>query len=106
MCSLLREILNGEGQPNDRKYTGSEVLLARIKVVIDTTENCQVMEQIIEDLIAKIGKPTKIAAMIYTHFHTDHTAGGGAVLRLASEIKERSKMYNFYQVSSDVKFAC
>ena len=46
------------------------------------------MEQIIEDLIAKIGKPTKIAAMIYTHFHTDHTAGGGAVLRLASEIKE------------------
>ena len=64
------------------------------------------MEQIIEDLIAKIGKPTKIAAMIYTHFHTDHTAGGGAVLRLASEIKERSKMYNFYQVSSDVKFAC
>ena len=57
--------------------------------MIDTTENCQVMEQIIEDLIAKIGKPTKIAAMIYTHFHTDHTAGGGAVLRLASEIKER-----------------
>ena len=46
------------------------------------------MEQIIEDLISKIGKPTKIAAMIYTHFHTDHTAGGGAVLRLASEIKE------------------
>ena len=59
-----------------------------MKVVIDTTENCQVMEQIIEDLIAKIGKPTKIAAMIYTHFHTDHTAGGGAILRLASEIKE------------------
>ena len=57
--------------------------------MIDTTENCQVMEQIIEDLIAKIGKPTKIEAMIYTHFHTDHTAGGGAVLRLASEIKER-----------------
>ena len=64
--------------------------------MIDTTENCQVMEQIIEDLIAKIGKPTKIAAMIYTHFHTDHTAGGGAVLRLASEIKERESTSVLY----------
>ena len=54
------------------------------------------MEQIIEDLIAKIGKPTKIAAMIYTHFHTDHTAGGGAVLRLASEIKERESTSVLY----------
>ena len=88
MCLLLNGILNGDGLPSLITSEIKFLLVSPVKVVIDTTENCQVMEQIIEDLISKIGKPTKIAAMIYTHFHTDHTAGGGAVLRLASEIKE------------------
>ena len=44
------------------------------------------MNEILEDMIAKFGKPEKIVGIVYTHFHWDHVAGGGAVVNYAKSI--------------------
>ena len=44
------------------------------------------MNEILEDMVAKFGKPEKIVGIIYTHFHWDHVAGGGAVVNYAKSI--------------------
>jgi len=44
------------------------------------------MQTILLDFEAKIGKPTKIEGVIITHFHPDHSYGGGAVLNYAQSL--------------------
>ena len=44
------------------------------------------MSEILEDMVAKFGAPEKIVGIVYTHFHWDHVAGGGAVVNYAKSI--------------------
>ena len=54
--------------------------------IIDTTENCRVMKQILNDFESKVGKPTKIEGIIITHFHPDHAYGAGAIIKYAKAL--------------------
>lgn len=55
-------------------------------LIIDTTESCDKMSDIIDDMVDMIGtKPSKIIGIVYTHFHWDHVAGGGVVVEYAQK---------------------
>lgn len=58
--------------------------------IIDTTENCRIMKQILQDFEEKLGKPSKIEGIIMTHFHPDHTYGSGAVVNYAMELGQEN----------------
>ena len=40
-----------------------------------------------KNIYFKFGAPDKIVAVVYTHFHWDHVAGGGAVVEYARKIQ-------------------
>lgn len=44
-------------------------------IVVDTTESAQAAREVLQEFRKVSNKPIK--AIIYTHFHTDHTSGGG-----------------------------